>query len=135
MHPCTAYTCTSTHVHVHNSILLLSPLLRLSLLSLFPFLSLMLVCFTHIFHVHVHAYVIHVTCTCTCTVHLCPPPSSLIPLQPLPPFPPPLSLPHHGSLENKAQAVRHTQHTGKRDTKWRTTGLQVHVSTVHVKTS
>ena len=52
MHPCTAYTCTSTHVHVHNSILLLSPFLRLSLLSLFPFLSLMLVCYTHIFHVY-----------------------------------------------------------------------------------
>ena len=32
-------------------ILLLSPFLRLSLLSLFPFLSLMLVCYTHIFHV------------------------------------------------------------------------------------
>ena len=36
------------HIHVHNSILLLSPFLRLSLLSLFPFLSLMLVCYTHI---------------------------------------------------------------------------------------
>ena len=42
------------HVHVHNSILLFSPFLRLSRLSLFPFLSLMLVCYTHIFHVHVH---------------------------------------------------------------------------------
>ena len=37
------------HLHVH-SILLLSPFLRLSLLSLF--LSLMLVCYTHILHVH-----------------------------------------------------------------------------------
>ena len=37
---------------VYNSILLLSPFLRLSLLSLFPFLSLMLVCYTHIFHVY-----------------------------------------------------------------------------------
>ena len=36
---------------VYNSILLLSPFLRLSLLSLFPFLSLMLVCYTHISHV------------------------------------------------------------------------------------
>ena len=42
------------HVHLHMymyitySILLLSPFLRLSLLSLFPFLSLMLVCYTHI---------------------------------------------------------------------------------------
>ena len=35
------------HLHVHNSILLLSPFLRLSLLSLFPFFSLMLVCYTH----------------------------------------------------------------------------------------
>ena len=51
MHPFTAYTCIHVHLHVHNSILLLSPFLRLSLLSLFPFLSLMLVCYTHIFHV------------------------------------------------------------------------------------
>ena len=41
-------------VHVH---VLLSPFLRLSLLSLFPFLSLMLVCYTHIFHVHVYTCV------------------------------------------------------------------------------
>ena len=40
------YTCTC------NSILLLSPFLRLSLLSLFPILSLMLVCYT--------------PCACTC---------------------------------------------------------------------
>ena len=61
----------------HNSILLLSPFLRLSLLSLFPFLSLMLVCYTHIFHVYINLMVasftnqssIHSqpTCTCTCT--------------------------------------------------------------------
>ena len=44
------------HLHVHNSILLLSPFLRLSLLSLFPFLSLMLVCY--IFHVY------HFACSC-----------------------------------------------------------------------
>ena len=35
MHPCTAYTCIHLHV-VHNSVLLLSSFLRLSLLSLFP---------------------------------------------------------------------------------------------------
>ena len=35
------------HLHVHNSIFLLSPFLRLSLLSLFPFLSLMLVCYIY----------------------------------------------------------------------------------------
>ena len=54
------HTGTNLHVqyiHVqHNSILLLSPFLRLSLLS---FLSLMLVCYTHIFHVHVHVYIIY----------------------------------------------------------------------------
>ena len=33
--------------------------LRLSLLSLFPFLSPMLVCYTHIFHVHVHVQCIY----------------------------------------------------------------------------
>ena len=43
-----------TAFYVHNSILLLSSFLKLSLLSLFPFLSLMLVCYTHIFHVHEH---------------------------------------------------------------------------------
>ena len=51
------YIHVHVHVHVqHNSILLLSPFLRLSLLS---FLSLMLVCYTHIFHVHVHVYIIY----------------------------------------------------------------------------
>ena len=60
--------CNTTSLHMYinyihtctcNSILLLSPFLRLSLLSLFPFLFLMLVCYTHIFHVHVlynHVY-------------------------------------------------------------------------------
>ena len=40
----------------------ISSSVRLSLLSLFPFLSLMLVCYTHIFHVHVHVHV---------CVHIC----------------------------------------------------------------
>ena len=57
------------HVHVHNSIhiiLLLSPFSRLFLLSLFPFLSLMLVCYTHIFQectylcTLVHVYMVYV---------------------------------------------------------------------------
>ena len=48
----------------HNSTLLLSPFLRLSLRSLFPFLSLMLVCYTHIFYVHVCTCTL---CSCTCS--------------------------------------------------------------------
>ena len=53
MHPCTDYT---GHLHVHNSILIHSPFLRLSLLSLFPFLSLMLysVLYIHIFSMYIY---------------------------------------------------------------------------------
>ena len=48
------YASVYIYMYIHNSILLLSPFLRLSLLSLFPFLFLMLVCYTHVFHVVIY---------------------------------------------------------------------------------
>ena len=65
VHPCTAYTCTYTYMYMY--ITAYCPFLRLSLLSLFPILSLMLVCYTHIFHVRTHTCM----CTCTCTICTC----------------------------------------------------------------
>ena len=56
IYDCMHRSLYSLYMYIYMySILLLSPFLRLSLLSLFPFLSVMLVCYTHILCILVYA--------------------------------------------------------------------------------